>query len=206
MLLPFNTTIWFYRQPIDFRKQIDGIVILVADTLQKDPVSGQLFVFRNKKADNLKMLYWESGGFWLLYKRFEKGIFKFPGVVDEAMELSMQQLQWLLSGIDFTQQKPPEKCDLLRKKCKQSDEAYAVLMDQLKQMLRHRFGQKSERYIDLENHQLSLYGEVVLNEALDEEDEVSDNSCDNDIERQKKRRAKKSRNTFAAHLPRTHKL
>jgi transposase len=70
MLLPFNTTIWFYRQPIDFRKQIDGIVILVADTLQKDPVSGQLFVFRNRKADKLKMLYWESGGFWLLYKRF----------------------------------------------------------------------------------------------------------------------------------------
>ena len=110
MLLPFNTTIWFYRQPIDFRKQIDGIVILVADTLQKDPVSGQLFVFRNKKADKLKMLYWENQGFWLLYKRFEKGIFKFPCVVDEAMELSMQQLQWLLSGIDFTQQKPPEKC------------------------------------------------------------------------------------------------
>jgi transposase len=110
MLLPFNTTIWFYRQPIDFRKQIDGIVILVADTLQKDPVSGQLFVFRKRKADKLKMLYWESGGFWLLYKRFEKGIFKFPGVVDETMELSMQQLQWLLSGIDFTQQKRPEKC------------------------------------------------------------------------------------------------
>jgi transposase len=57
------------------------------------------------------------------------------------------------------------ECDLLRKKCQQSDEAYAVLMDQLKQMLRHRFGQKSERYIDLENPQLSLYGEVVLNSA-----------------------------------------
>lgn len=98
------------------------------------------------------------------------------------------------------------ECDLLRKKCQQSDEAYAVLMDQMKQILRHRFGQKSERYIDLENPQLSLYGEVILNEALDEEDEVSDDSCDNDIERQKKRRAKKSRNTFAAHLPRTEQL
>ena len=110
MLLPFNTTIWFYRQPIDFRRQIDGLVISVADTLKKDPVSGQLFVFRNKKADKLKMLYWENQGFWLLYKHFETGRFKFPRVVDEAMELSMQQLQWLLSGIDFTQQKPPEKC------------------------------------------------------------------------------------------------
>jgi len=56
MLLPFNITIWFYLQPIDFRKQIDGIVILVADTLQKNPVSGQLFVFRNRKAGKLKML------------------------------------------------------------------------------------------------------------------------------------------------------
>ena len=90
MLLPFNTSVWFYRQPIDFHKQIDGIVISVADTLQKDPVSGQLFVFRNRKADKLKMLYYENQGFWLLYKRFEKGVFKFAGVVDEAMELSMQ--------------------------------------------------------------------------------------------------------------------
>jgi transposase len=108
MLLPFNTQIWFYRQPIDFRKQIDGIVILVADTLQKNPTSGQLFVFRNKNADKLKMLYWENQGFWLLYKRFEKGRFKFPGIVDESMELSMQQLQWLLSGIDFTKQQQPK--------------------------------------------------------------------------------------------------
>ena len=104
MLLPFNTKVWFYRKPIDFRKQIDGIVVLVADTLQKDPTSGQLFVFRNKQADKLKMLYWEDNGFWLLYKRYEKGRFKFPGISDEAMSLSTQQLQWLLSGIDMTKQ------------------------------------------------------------------------------------------------------
>lgn len=81
------------------------MVILVADTLQKDPTSGQLFVFRNKGADKLKMLYWETDGFWLLYKRLETSRFKFPGIVDSSMELSVQQLQWLLSGIDFTQQK-----------------------------------------------------------------------------------------------------
>ncbi len=107
MLLPFNAQIWFYRQPIDFRKQIDGIVYLVADTLEKDPTSGQLFVFRNKSADKLKMLYWDDQGFWLLYKRFEKMRFKFPGISDDAMELSIQQLQWLLTGIDFTQQQQP---------------------------------------------------------------------------------------------------
>ena len=108
MLLSFNTQIWFYRQPIDFRKQIDGIVYLVADTLHKDPTSGQLFVFRNKSADKLKMLYWEDQGFWLLYKRFEKSRFKFPVIIDDTMELSTQQLQWLLTGIDFTQQQQPE--------------------------------------------------------------------------------------------------
>ena len=105
MLLPFNAQIWFYRQPVDFRCQIDGLSYLVADTLQKDPASGQLFVFRNKSADKLKMLYWDDQGFWLLYKRFEKCRFKYPRIVDEALELSPQQLQWLLSGIDFTKQK-----------------------------------------------------------------------------------------------------
>ena len=109
MWLPFNTQIWFYPTPIDFRKQIDSLVVLVADTLQKDPTSGQLFVFRNKQADKLKMIYWQDNGFWLLYKRFEKARFKFPGIHETAMELSMEQLQWLLSGLDITRQKPLEK-------------------------------------------------------------------------------------------------
>ncbi len=112
MWLPFNTKIWFYRLPVDFRKQIDGLILIVADTLNKDPVSGQLFVFRNKGADKLKMIYWQENGFWLLYKRFAKGRFKFPGKSDEAMELSQQELQWLLSGLDFTKQPKmePLKC------------------------------------------------------------------------------------------------
>jgi transposase len=108
MLLPFNKKILFYRQPIDFRKQIDGIVYLVADTLHKDPTSGQLFVFRNKSADKIIMLYWEDQDFWLLYKRFEKSRFKFPCIIDDTMELSTPQLQWLLTGIYFTQQQQPE--------------------------------------------------------------------------------------------------
>ena len=109
MFLPFNGEVWFYRLPIDFRKQIDGLVLLVADTLQKDPTAGQLFVFRNKSADKIKILYWEDNGFWLLYKRYESSRFKFPAIHDGAMELTKQQLQWLLSGIDFTQHKQTKK-------------------------------------------------------------------------------------------------
>lgn len=105
-MLPFNAKIWFYKQPIDFRKQIDGLIILVADTLKMDPTSGQLFIFRNKKADKLKMLYWEDDGFWMLYKRRESSHHKFPAKLDETMELSTQQLQWLLSGLDFSKKEP----------------------------------------------------------------------------------------------------
>ena len=109
MWLPSNASVWLYRTPIDFRKQIDGLVLLVADTLQKNPTSGQLFVFRNRNADKIKMLYWEDNGFWLLYKRFEKSRLKFPPIIEETMELTMPELQWLLSGIDFTRHTPPEK-------------------------------------------------------------------------------------------------
>ncbi len=109
MLLPFNAQIWFYRQPVDFRKQLDGLILIVADTLQKDPASGQLFLFRNKNADKVKIIYWEDNGFWLLQKRLEKARFKFPDIVDESMELSLQEFQWLLSGLDFTMQEKPKK-------------------------------------------------------------------------------------------------
>ena len=103
MILPFKTLVWFYRNPVDFRKQIDGLVILVADTLQQDPTSGQLFVFRNRSADKLKILVWEGTGFWLLYKRNETGRFVFPALDDETVSLSVEQLQWLLSGLDYWQ-------------------------------------------------------------------------------------------------------
>ena len=109
MILPFNTSVWFYRQPIDFRKQIDGLMVLVADTLRLDPVSGQLFVFRNRQGDKVKLLYWQDNGFWLLYKRNETGRFLFPPIVDDTVELSAEQLQWLLSGIDMTKQPQRKK-------------------------------------------------------------------------------------------------
>ena len=104
MLVPFNATIWLYRRPVDFRKQIDGLMMLVADTLERDPASGELFVFRNRQGDKIKMLYWQDNGFWLLYKRNESTRFIFPSIIDSTMELRPGQLHWLLSGIDFMRQ------------------------------------------------------------------------------------------------------
>jgi transposase len=106
MLLPFNSEIWLYPKPIDFRKQIDGLVMLIADHLCLNPTSGQIFLFRNRQASKIKILWWERNGFWLCYKRLEKGKLKFPGIADNAMTLTTQQFTWLLSGLDYTKQVP----------------------------------------------------------------------------------------------------
>lgn len=105
MLFPFQHKIWLHRKPIDFRKQIDGLVMLISADLRSDPTSGQLFIFRNRQGNKIKLLWWDETGFWLLYKRLEKERFKFPRIIDEAMEISRDQLQLLLSGIDFEKQK-----------------------------------------------------------------------------------------------------
>lgn len=109
MLSSFVTPIWLYPQPIDFRKQIDGLVLLIADHLQLNPASGQLFLFRNRYANKIKILWWDRNGFWLCYKRLEKGRLKFPSSGEEILELTRDQLSWLLSGLDYAkQQQLPE--------------------------------------------------------------------------------------------------
>ena len=100
MFFSFNTSIWLYPEIVDFRKQIDGLVLLVADHLQKTPTSGQLFLFRNRTANKIKMLWWDRNGFWLFYKRLEQGRFQFPTLNTEAIELTRDQLGWLLSGLN----------------------------------------------------------------------------------------------------------
>ena len=104
MLWSFQQKIWFYRKPIDFRKQIDGLMLLVSDQLKYDPTSGQLFIFRNQNGNKIKLLWWDDNGFWLLYKRLEKSRFTFPSINMESMILTREQLQLLLAGIDFEKQ------------------------------------------------------------------------------------------------------
>lgn len=104
MIMSFTNSIWLYPKPIDFRKQIDGLVMLVADQLQLEPTSGQLFLFRNRNANKIKVLYWDRNGFWLCYKRLEKGRLKFPSAADKAMLLTKEQFSWLLSGLDIMKQ------------------------------------------------------------------------------------------------------
>lgn len=112
MFFTFSESIWLYPTPIDFRKQIDGVVILVADHLNLNPTSGQLFLFRNRTQNKLKILWWDKNGFWLFYKRLEKGKFKFPKISENTLELSREQMVWLLSGLNFLEQTPLPKVEV----------------------------------------------------------------------------------------------
>lgn len=104
MFFTFSESIWLYPMPIDFRKQIDGIVVLVANHLNLNPTSGQLFLFRNKTQNKLKILWWDRNGFWLFYKRLEKGHLIFPKTESNVIELTREQMNWLLSGLDYSKQ------------------------------------------------------------------------------------------------------
>ena len=105
MILSCIKKIWLYPGVVDFRKQLNGLIVLIVDALDKDPASGELFLFRNRAGNKLKMVYFDGSCFWLLYCRLEKGCFKLPDPTADVFTLSHNQLQWLLSGINFMTQK-----------------------------------------------------------------------------------------------------
>jgi transposase len=112
MMRPPNDlpVVYLCRDSIDFRKGINGLAVLVEDTLQLDPFSEQLYVFCNRRRDRIKILYWERSGFCLWQKRLEKARFHWPRKgFDELVTLTSQQLNWLLDGYDITRMKPHEK-------------------------------------------------------------------------------------------------
>jgi transposase len=87
--------------PTDMRKQINGLSILVEEDLEMDPFEGNLFMFCNKKKRILKILYWDRNGFCLWLKRLEKDKFPWPMSRSETAEITREQLEMLLEGIDF---------------------------------------------------------------------------------------------------------
>ena len=85
----------------DMRKGIDGLAMLVQGMLRQDPFSGHLFVFRNRRGDRVKILYWDRSGFCLFYKRLEQGVFRLPVSREGCVELEWAELALLLEGIDL---------------------------------------------------------------------------------------------------------
>ena len=89
-------------EPVDMRKSIDGLVMLVVEQLGCNPQDKTLFIFFNKSRDKFKSIMWDSDGFILLYKRREKGLFKFPKHIDSSTyEIDADLFKWLRKGFDF---------------------------------------------------------------------------------------------------------
>lgn len=86
----------------DMRKAINGLSIMVEQHLSRDPFSGDLFVFCNRRRNMIKVLYWDKNGFCLWHKRLEKHKFQWPESAEEVVMIGPRELEWLLDGLDFT--------------------------------------------------------------------------------------------------------
>ena len=102
--LPLPVRIFLCTQPADMRRSFDGLAQMVRDFLGADPLCGHLFVFRSKRGDRLKLLYWDSDGLAIWYKRLEKGTFRFPAATagGYGVELRAADLTMLLDGVDLS--------------------------------------------------------------------------------------------------------
>ncbi len=91
------------RQPTDMRKNFDGLSGVIESILGANPLSGDVFIFINKRRDRIKLLLWDRDGFWLFYKRLEKGTFQLPidSSYGQSVELSYDALWMILTGIDL---------------------------------------------------------------------------------------------------------
>ncbi|RLD22578.1 MAG: IS66 family insertion sequence hypothetical protein [Bacteroidetes bacterium] len=92
-----------YRDPTDMRKSFDGLCGLIHGRLGQNPMSGDLFIFINKKRNRIKMLRWEAGGFVLFYKRLEKGTFEIPKTQQTGLnrQINYSELVMIITGISL---------------------------------------------------------------------------------------------------------
>ena len=94
----------------DLRKSIDGLAAIVSQVYEADLFTGSLFVFCNRGRDKLKILTWDHNGFWLYYRRLERGRFRWPDQpANHSLAISRRQLSWLLDGLSLEQRQahPP---------------------------------------------------------------------------------------------------
>ncbi|MCK9988541.1 MAG: transposase [Azoarcus sp.] len=100
MILSSAVRAYVYSEAVDMRKSIDALAQLVASCMGMDPLSGQVFVFIGRRRDKVKLLVWDRHGFWVLYKRLERGRFADPARL-AAGGLAMSELVAWLDGIDL---------------------------------------------------------------------------------------------------------
>jgi transposase len=99
--LPAGTRIWLAAGLTDMRRGFDGLAAIAQGALEKDPFSGHVFVFRGRRGDIIKVLWWDGQGLCLFAKRLEKGRFVWPQAASGSVVLTPAQLSMLLEGIDW---------------------------------------------------------------------------------------------------------
>ena len=104
--LPPQIRVFLYRRPTDMRKSFNGLVALTEAELKQDPLSGDLFVFVNRRRDRIKILYWGQTGFCIWYQQLQKGTYQLPcqeSLDDQdTLEVTRSQLSLILDGIDLS--------------------------------------------------------------------------------------------------------
>ena len=102
---PPTVRIFLAAESTDMRKGFDSLAYLVESSMALDPVSGHLFVFRSRRGDRIKILWWDRDGYCLWYKRLEKGSFRFPAATttngSKGVEVKASDLMMILDGIDL---------------------------------------------------------------------------------------------------------
>lgn len=108
--LPPGIKVFVATQALDMRKSFDGMAAIVTQHLQQDVYTGHLFVFTNKRADRIKLFYWDRNGYCYWYKRLEQGVFRLPRINDKVFKLSASELMLILEGIELTHRQRLTAC------------------------------------------------------------------------------------------------
>lgn len=108
LIPPGPVRVLMATKPVDFRKGMDGLAALVKEQLRVDPFSGVIFCFRAKRADRVKLIFWDGTGLCLFAKRLEQSKFQWPRIEDGVMRLSAAQLGVLLEGSDWKRMHVPK--------------------------------------------------------------------------------------------------
>lgn len=99
--LPSAVKVFVCTEPVDCRRSFDGLARAVEEVVRQSPLSGHLFVFRNRVGDRAKVLWWDRSGYCIWYKRLEAGAFRFPSGDGGSVEVEWAELTLLLEGIEL---------------------------------------------------------------------------------------------------------
>lgn len=106
---PAGLKVLVATRPVDFRRGMDGLARAVKEDLRADPYSGVVYVFRAKRTDRIKLLYWDGSGLVLYAKRLEQGGFRWPQIADGVMRMTSVQLAALVAGMEWARVMSPRR-------------------------------------------------------------------------------------------------